>query len=104
VPASHPATTGNVRSDPDLSPRQHLPDIGTLGDNDYDVFDGDRDVGRIYLIDRYDGNETWFWGLAFEYQRPGHEGYGRTESLEEAKATFRVEYAAWKGTDTGSAG
>jgi hypothetical protein len=28
---------------------------------DYDVFDGDRDVGRIYLVDSYDGNETWYW-------------------------------------------
>ena len=25
---------------------------GSWQDDDYDVFDGDRDVGRIYLIDR----------------------------------------------------
>jgi hypothetical protein len=31
---------------------------GNWDDDDYDVFDGDRDVGRIYLVDGYAGNET----------------------------------------------
>jgi hypothetical protein len=42
---------------------------------DYDVFDGDREVGRIYLIDANDGNETWFWGVSF--QLTGRKSYGR---------------------------
>jgi hypothetical protein len=64
---------------------------------DYDVFDGDRDVGRIYLIDSNAGAETWFWGVSF--QVTGRKSYGRAESLDEAKTAFRAEYLAWKGTE-----
>jgi hypothetical protein len=32
---------------------------------DYDVFDGNHDVGRIYLVDSDSGTETWFWGIDF---------------------------------------
>jgi hypothetical protein len=60
---------------------------------DYDVFDGDRDVGRIYrLDDRPDSG--WFWGVSF--QLTGRKSYGRAESLEEAKAAFRAEYEVWQ--------
>jgi hypothetical protein len=61
---------------------------------DYDVFDGDRDVGRIYLIDGYDGSEVWFWGVSFQLR--GRKSYGRAESLDEAKAAFRAEYERWQ--------
>jgi hypothetical protein len=71
---------------------------GYWQDDDYDVFDGGRCVGRIYLVDRYGGNETWFWGLAFECQRPARKSHGCSESLEHAKAAFRAEYGSWKGT------
>jgi hypothetical protein len=63
---------------------------------DYDVVDGDRDVGRIYLIHANAGQEAWFWGVSF--QLTGRKSYGRAESLEEAKAAFRAEYEAWQGT------
>jgi hypothetical protein len=74
---------------------------GYWQDDDYDVCDGTRCVGRV---DRYGGNETWFWGLAFEYQRPARKSYGRTGSLEEAKAAFRAEYLDWKGTEKSGTG
>jgi hypothetical protein len=61
---------------------------------DYDVFDGDRDVGRIYLIDSNAGAETWFWGVSF--QLTGRKSYGRAESLDGAKAAFRLEYETWQ--------
>jgi hypothetical protein len=35
---------------------------GRWQNGDYDVFDGDHDVGRIYLVDLNAGTETWFWG------------------------------------------
>jgi hypothetical protein len=35
---------------------------GSWSATDYDVFDGDRDVRCIYLIDGYGVNETWFGG------------------------------------------
>jgi hypothetical protein len=40
------------------------------------VFDGDREVGRIYLIDGYGDRETWFWGVWF--QLTGRTSYGPT--------------------------
>jgi hypothetical protein len=50
---------------------------------DYDVFDDDREVGRIYLVDGYAGNETWFWGVSFLLTN--RKSYGHASSLDEAK-------------------
>jgi hypothetical protein len=33
---------------------------------DFDVFDGDRCVGRIFLVDSFAGDETWFWVLSYK--------------------------------------
>jgi hypothetical protein len=65
---------------------------GEWKDEDYDVFDGDRDVGRIFL----DANETWFWGLAFEFQLSGQKRYGSAATLDATKAAFRAEYDKWQ--------
>jgi hypothetical protein len=37
---------------------------GSWSETDYDVFDGDRDVGRVYRVD--DQPEVWFWGVSFQ--------------------------------------
>jgi hypothetical protein len=37
---------------------------GTWNHEDFDVFDGERKIGRIYLSDRFSGYERWFWGAA----------------------------------------
>jgi hypothetical protein len=67
---------------------------GQWQDEDYDVFDGDRDVGRIYLVDSNAGIETWFWGVSFDLTH--RKSYGHATSLDAAKAAFRAEYDAWK--------
>jgi hypothetical protein len=67
---------------------------GQRQDEDYDVFDGERDVGRVYLVDSYGGNETWFWGASF--QLTGRKSYGHAPTLDEAKAALRAEYEAWR--------
>ena len=36
---------------------------GSWDDDDFDVFDGDQDVGRIYRVNAYE--EVWFWGVSF---------------------------------------
>jgi hypothetical protein len=41
------------------------------------VFDGERDVGRIF---RQDGQ--WFWGVSF--QLTGRKSYGHAPTLDEA--------------------
>jgi hypothetical protein len=62
-------------------------------ETDFDVFDGDRDVGRIYRVtDRPDG--VWFWGVSF--QLTGRKSYGRAPTLDEAKAAFRGGYEHWR--------
>ena len=60
---------------------------------DFDVFDGDRDVGRIHLVDSYGDRERWFWGVSFQLTR--RKSYGHAPSFDEAKAAFRAEYAGF---------
>jgi len=55
--------------------------------DDFDVFDGERDVGRIYLVHPDGRTETWFWGVSFRVTK--RKSYGYAVSLEEAKAEFR---------------
>ena len=57
---------------------------GQWQDEDYDVFDGDREIGRIYLIDSQAG--SWFWGVSFQVIK--RKSYGYALSLDEAKAAF----------------
>jgi hypothetical protein len=60
---------------------------------DYDVFDGEREIGRIYRVtDHLDS--PWFWGVSF--QLTGRKSYGHVPTLDAAKAAFRAEYEAWK--------
>jgi hypothetical protein len=65
---------------------------GTWSEHDYDVFDGDRDVGRIYRVD--DQPEVWFWGVSF--MLTGKKSYGHTPTLKEAKTAFKATYLEWK--------
>ena len=58
---------------------------------DFDVFDGDREVGRIYRVNAHD--EIWLWGVSF--QITGRKSYGHADSLDAAKAAFRAEYLKW---------
>jgi hypothetical protein len=68
---------------------------GPWSEHDFDVFDGDRDVGRIYGVGgRPDGQ--WIWGVSF--QLTGKKRYGRSPSLDDAMAEFKAAYAAWQAT------
>ena len=60
--------------------------------DDYDVFDGDREVGRIYRLNAH--TERWFWGVSF--LKTNRKSYGHALSLEEAKAAFKADYEAWQ--------
>jgi hypothetical protein len=61
---------------------------------DYDVFDGDHDVGRIYLVHSAERADTWFWGVSFHVTK--RKSFGYASSREEAFAAFQAEYAAFK--------
>jgi hypothetical protein len=61
---------------------------GAWQHEDYDVFDGERCVGRIFL----DASNAWFWCV--DFQLTGRKSYGHAPTLDEAKAAFRAEYEA----------
>jgi hypothetical protein len=69
---------------------------GSWQDEDYDVFDGEREVGRVYLVDGCGGNDAWFCGVSFQVTKC--KSYGYATSLADAKAAFRAEYEARMGT------
>src|ERR1019366_5693461 len=49
---------------------------GPWSEDDYDVFEGDRDVGRIYRVtDR--PNSEWFWGVSFDLILTGEKAERR---------------------------
>jgi hypothetical protein len=50
---------------------------GEWADDDFDVFDGDELVGRIYRINA--ATEAWWWGVAFEVT--GRRSYGTAAGL-----------------------
>ena len=56
---------------------------------DFDVFDGEPGVGRIFR----QANGAWFWGVRF--QLTGVKSYGTAPTLDAAKAAFKVEYERW---------
>jgi hypothetical protein len=65
--------------------------LGHWGPDDYDVLDGDRDVGRIYRINT--AHEQWWWGVSF--MLTGRMSYGTAPTREDAMAAFRAEYERW---------
>jgi hypothetical protein len=69
---------------------------GTWQHEDYHVFDGNGDVGRIYLIGSNSSSELWFWSAGF--QLTDRKSYGLAASLDAAKGAFRAEYEAWKSS------
>jgi hypothetical protein len=58
--------------------------------SDFEVFDGEQAIGRIYRA--YDGQ--WFWGVllvvAWEPLR------GHVATLDDAKLRFKEAYGSWK--------
>src|SRR5260370_5872506 len=55
---------------------------GSWSEDDFDVFDGDRSVGRVYCVDAQAGNETWFWGVSRKsYGLRGGSGAAQGVSL-----------------------
>jgi hypothetical protein len=73
--------------------RAQEPRPGDCGREDYDILDANQLVGRIYLIDSYNGVESWFWSAELTMSR--RKSFGRAESFDEAKAAFRAEYERW---------
>jgi hypothetical protein len=65
---------------------------GEWDNDDFDVFDGKRSVGRIFRVNA--ATEVWFWGVSFLLTR--RKSYGYATNLDEAKWLFKAEYERWK--------
>jgi hypothetical protein len=65
---------------------------GDWNHEDFDVFDGERRIGRMHRVNA--SAEAWFWGVSFDLT--GRKSYGNAENLDEAKALFKAEYEKWQ--------
>jgi hypothetical protein len=67
---------------------------GDWNADDFDIFDGEWKVGRIYRVNA--AHEAWFWGVSFLITNRTSCGHAPTP--DEAKAAFRAEYEAWSSS------
>jgi hypothetical protein len=62
---------------------------GTWSDDDYDVFDGDRHIGRIMWAHAASRETPWFWTITAQFPNTMHDrGYAATR--EAAMARFKA--------------
>ena len=65
---------------------------GQWSDDDFDVFNGERHIGRIILHPQAPEGEPWFWTITARVPNTMHDR-GYAESREQAMADFKV---AWE--------
>jgi hypothetical protein len=66
----------------------------TWTEDDFDVVEGARVVGRIY---RLTAGGDWLWGIVPEEMPPGRRALGREPSCERAKAAFsEAWHSRWR--------
>ena len=66
---------------------------GHWADDDYDVYDGERIVGRIFRAEaRHRAGTPWMWTLVFHERRPPGPHQGFAVSREEAMVAFKASW------------
>ena len=65
---------------------------GTWPDDDYDVFDGGQNIGRIMWTHAASRDTPWFWSITARLPQHPHDR-GNAATREQAMADFK---AAWQ--------
>ena len=69
---------------------------GYWSDDDYDVRDGDRVIGRIMLLPQAPKDQPWFWTITAREAKPSVYNKGYAASREQAMEDFK---ARWVGSE-----
>ena len=65
---------------------------GEWDKDDYDVYDGEQHIGRIFLSPQAPRDEPWFWTITARFPQSTHDR-GYAASREAAMFAFKV---AWE--------
>jgi len=68
--------------------------LGTIdwGPNDFDVREGDRGVGRIFLSPQAPQGRPWFWTITAREYPPSIHSRSYSASREQALANFKAQW------------
>jgi hypothetical protein len=86
-----------IRRQPDelrrsyLNAHQRARSSGTWDDDDYDVFDGEHNIGAHPVASADAKGRPWFWSITARIPQSTHDR-GYAESREQAMADFKM---AW---------
>jgi hypothetical protein len=68
---------------------------GSWSDDDYDVFEGERHIGRIILHPQAPHGQPWFWTVTTHVGRiPSTADRGYAVSREQVMAEFKARWEA----------
>lgn len=65
---------------------------GEWDKDDYDVYEGEQHLGRIFLSPQASRDEPWFWTITARFPQSAHD-HGYAASREKAMLAFK---AVWE--------